>query len=93
MIHELRRHLGAVSSAVAHGADVDGPGPVGGRGQQVRAAALEVEVLPVEGAVVSAAPGHAGGRALRRPGAAQHAAAHQRGRLGVCRPDTEQEEV
>jgi len=77
-------HLAAVPSPATGGADVDGPGAVGGGGQQVRAAALEVEVLPVEGAVVRSTPGHACGRALRRPGATQQTAAHQRGGLGVC---------
>ena len=85
-------HLTAVSSALADGADVDGPGAVGGGRQHVGAAALEVEVLPVEGAEVGAAPGHAGGRPLGVPGAAQQTPPHQQGGLGVWetqRGDTE----
>ena len=78
-------HLTAASCPVTDCADVDGPGAISGRGQQVGAAALEVEVLSVKSAVVGSTPGHAGGRALRHPDAAQQTSAHQRGRLGVWR--------
>lgn len=62
-------YLTAVSSPVTHSTDVDCPGPISRWGQQVSAAALEVEVLPVKSAVVGTTPGHAGGRALRDPDA------------------------
>lgn len=76
-------YLVAVSFAIADCANVDGPGPVGGGSQQVGAAALEVEVLPVEGAVVGPTPGQAGGRALGVPSAAQQTPPHQWGQLRV----------
>lgn len=72
-------HLTALSSPVTDCTDVDCPGAISGRGQQVSAAALEVEVLPVKSAVVGSTPGHAGGRALWHPDATQQTTTHQRG--------------
>lgn len=72
-----------MSSLVTDRADVNSPGAVSRRGQQVSAAALEVEVLPVKSAIVSSSPGHTGGWALGQPHTAQQTTTHQRGRLGV----------
>lgn len=76
-------HLTAVPSTITDCTDVDRPGPVRRWGQDVSAAALEVEVLPVKGAVMSSTPGHACGRTLRDPGASQQTATHQWGELWV----------
>jgi len=45
-----------------HGLEVDGPGGISRTRQQVGAAAQEVEVASIEGAIVEAGPGGAGGR-------------------------------
>lgn len=47
---------------VPPGLEVDGPGGISRARQQVSAAAQEVEVASVEGAIVEAGPGGAGGR-------------------------------
>lgn len=44
------------------GLEVDSPGGISSSRQQVGAAAQEVVVVPVKGAVVEAGPGGAGGR-------------------------------
>lgn len=77
-------HLAAITSTITHCADVDRPGAICGGGQQVCAAALEVEVLPVKGPVMGSAPRHACGIALRGSAAAQQTTADYRGGLGVC---------
>ena len=45
-----------------HGLEVDGPGGISRTRQQVGAAAQEVEVASIEGAIVEAGPGGARGR-------------------------------
>lgn len=50
---------------MAPGLEVDSPGGIGSSRQQVGAAAQEVVVVPVEGAVVEAGPGGTGGRGTR----------------------------
>lgn len=81
-------YLTAVSLFVTHSAEVHGPSTVRGGGHDVGAAALEVEVLSVEGAVVRPAPGQAGGRTLGVPQRPQNPPTARGGGRGVCR-DTE----
>lgn len=81
------QYLTAAFSPITDCADVDSPGAISGWGQQVSAAALEVEVLPVKSAVVDSTPGHAGGWALRNPGTTEQTNTHHRGALGVWREE------
>lgn len=74
-------NLRAMATAVTDGADINGPGAISRRGQQVGAAALEVEVPPVKAPIMAPAPGHAGSRALRDPDTTQKTTSHQRRRL------------